>query len=808
MKRRHLFALTAATLAASCSAAPDAAAPTVPTEHGSPWPKFRGNAAQTGASAITPKMQGGAYWDYKTQKGIFSSPVVSADGTIYFGSADRSFYALSPDGSLLWKVDTGEIIDSSGLLDDRGAIYFGSGDGKLRAVDAKTGSVRWTMQADDPKTIGSFINWFEGNVAIAPDGSLVVPNDDFYVYSVSRDDGSQKWRYKMPDQTWSSPAIDAKNGTIYIGNNNLLPLLGKNTFSITPDGQTTNWSMVSLGTVAASPMLVGDEIVVGGFDGYAHAYATSDGTERWKLATRDHIYASPALLPDGSVVQPSADGTIYAVSPADGSVRWTFDTRTPMRSSPAVDGQGNVYVGGGDGRLYVVGPTGKLRWSMKLIDDVRNDLNASPALGKDAIYIGGESGQMFSVPYDFCLRPENTADPRCATSVPDPADGATLGLLNLFGDPTDPQPVDANGRVVLALSVRSGGASELAVLDTNAITVTTTPMTDVTVDVSGDGKFLAITPKTVWTPSALEIDVSAGYLVDLDRAGLRLSGGHSGGTATAKVTTTVNAPTAGVMDPSATYELRRMAVPLPTIMPSYNQIGFDSLHYLMGTVERNGTHGVAWMIGAVLPESMPTSVPDPTTKALFPLAVDLSSDVATMQAIGGLHVQVSNFSLPFASFRVATKFLPGGDAAGRSEIAGSAVCASIGFYGPFLQQLGLCNPQTDVVRFLGATDVLRRTDLAPPPSVGAATFANAGGMLTATLTGSQVKPAEHVVSLLAVDAATGNPVGLDYAFSGTHAQNPDGTLASLAVPTTGVVLPSSMRVYVMVDTTVGAKGTL
>jgi len=110
-------------------------------------------------------------------------------------------------------------------------------------------------------------------------------------------------------------------------------------------------------------------------------------------------------MADGTIIQPSADGSIYAITPSDGSLRWAFDTREPIRSSPAIDGAGNIYVGSGEGRLFVLDAEGSLRWSIRLIDDSRDDLNASPALGSDAIVLAGENGGVFSVPYDYCLRP-------------------------------------------------------------------------------------------------------------------------------------------------------------------------------------------------------------------------------------------------------------------------------------------------------------------------------------------------------------------------------------------------------------------
>ena len=186
----------------------------VPLAPGAPWPKFRGDARQTGRGTVHGTSTKGALWKFATGKGVFSSPVVGADGTIYIGSADRYFYALTPDGAVKWKHQTGEIIDSSALLDDRGRVYVGSGDGHLYAFDAATGDVVWTFAADAPGP-RSLINWFEGNVAIGTDGTLYAPNDNFHVYALDRE-GNMKWRTDMPDQTWSSPAIDPASGRLAI----------------------------------------------------------------------------------------------------------------------------------------------------------------------------------------------------------------------------------------------------------------------------------------------------------------------------------------------------------------------------------------------------------------------------------------------------------------------------------------------------------------------------------------------------------------------------------------------------------------
>jgi outer membrane protein assembly factor BamB len=426
--RSVFFRLTASAVfaASGCSEVPSA----------SPWPKFRRDAVQDGVSSVIPTQSGGAAWTFPTGRGVFSSPVIGADGTVYVGSADRTFYALNPtDGSVRWKLLTGQIIDSAALVDESGHVYFGSGDGLLRGVDGATGRLLWAMAADPPSLTTAFINWFEGNVGLTAAGQLLVPNDNWIIYTVDPSTGTVIRRTALPDQVWSLPAVDVTTGDFYVGNNNVVDLLGGNLYAY-DSSDAHLWNAFSPGSIAASPMLAPDgSLIVGGFDGYVRAYDPGSGMVKWAFAARDHIYASPAHLSDGTVIQASADGSLYALNPASGAEIWEFDTQAPIRSSPAVDGDDNIYFGSGDGRMYVVNRDGTLRWSIQLITADRDDVNASPALGNDAVYIAGASGEIFSVPYEYCLRPDGQADARCAPPVALdlPADGGVLLYTTDFG---------------------------------------------------------------------------------------------------------------------------------------------------------------------------------------------------------------------------------------------------------------------------------------------------------------------------------------------------------------------------------------
>jgi hypothetical protein len=80
--------------------------------------------------------------------------------------------------------------------------------------------------------------------------------------------------------------------------------------------------------------------------------------------------------------------------------------------------------------------------------------------------------------------------------------------------------------------------------------------------------------------------------------------------------------------------------------------------------------------------------------------------------------------------------------------------------------------------------------------------------VTATLTGSSLKLAEHVVSLLLVDAVSGAPVSLDYGTTSTRTADANGLLTAATLPITGKTVPSSVRAYLMIDTTAVAVKTL
>ena len=78
--------------------------------------------------------EGALKWSFPTDRGVWSSPTLGADGTVYVGSYDRKLYAVTAGGGLKWNFTTGDWLFSSPTLGVDGTVYVGSYDHKLYAI--------------------------------------------------------------------------------------------------------------------------------------------------------------------------------------------------------------------------------------------------------------------------------------------------------------------------------------------------------------------------------------------------------------------------------------------------------------------------------------------------------------------------------------------------------------------------------------------------------------------------------------------------------------------------------------------------
>lgn len=794
----------------------------IPLDPKSPWPKFRANSLQNGRSAVKPQYTSLHPWVFKTGKGIFSSPVVDAQGTVYIGSADHYFYAIRQDGSLKWKVKTGEIIDSSALLDDMGFVYVGSGDSYVYCINRETGTVVWKSKAHSvQEVLEQFriktynVNWFEGNIGMLPDGSIIAPNDNYLVYQINRKDGKRITQYTANEMIWSLPAVNTKTGRLFFGTQ-FMAL--KNIYCYNYRTQKLEWTNGGLGSNAASPLLTNNAnnglVIVGGYDGFVRAYAQHTGKQVWKTGLRDHIYASPAQLSNGLIIQPCADGTIYALNPESGHIVWAYDTLEPIRSSAAVDGNDYIYIGSGDGRLYCLHPDGTLRWSYHCINEDRNDLNSSPALGPNGVYIGGENGGVFFIPYDYPLH-NASKDAKCSIAKDEmlPSDGAFVVFTTPFGSllPQPPAYIDANQPLSFTLFVRKNGNTIKSLLDDSSLQIAVSGNPKFRVDVSANKQFFIITPQETWVGQdggTVTVTIKGAYDTNPHRFGLKFFGGHKAGTFSALYSFAI-APYKGLLpyrhpqfagDTQTVFEFKRLSAPNPTMLPSWNQIGFDSLHYVGGVVSKVNGGLIVWVVGGRLQDGK--TVIDPTLEARFPLYLRSDGKCITLYNYDGFKINfIGSWDMPFGIYRLSTQASP---LTGAIEHSPALVAIALGdeieFYGRFLKLMGMTEFDTGHMAVFGGLNMRLHGNgiAAMPKDVGKVTFEAGTTFIKATFKNTSLKKSQHVYSIMVTDAV-GNPMPLYYT-KRTKVKAADDIVQEVSIEFDKGQVNGNVTAYCIVDT--------
>ena|GEM_PF-413438 len=350
----------------------------------SAWPMFCHDTRHTGQSPYsTEDNPGTVKWRFENDGLIEDTPVISNDGTIYFGGAVdfQPYYlvALYPNGSLKWRYRTdGSIWGSSPAIDENGTIYVGSWDAGLYAINPN-GTLKWRFPAGD--TVAS-------SPVIADDGTIYFGKmgpgwDKGRIYAVYPN-GTEKWHYDTGYWIVSNPAI-GDDGTIYIGSGDSY------LYAMYPNG-TLRWRFKTGDEIHSHPSIADDgTIYIGSNDEILYAIYPNNGTEKWRFGTRWGLYGNPSIANDGTIYV--GTDKLYAIYP-NGTLRWSFvlgNDEWVASSSPAISSEGTIFIGtnigsmvGGD--IVAVNPDGTERWRKRIANDW---VDSSPSIGEDGtVYIG------------------------------------------------------------------------------------------------------------------------------------------------------------------------------------------------------------------------------------------------------------------------------------------------------------------------------------------------------------------------------------------------------------------------------------
>jgi outer membrane protein assembly factor BamB len=331
----------------------------------SAWPKFRGNWRNDG-QGVGPAAAGTLKWTYAVRQGMYSSPALASDGTVYVAGDDAEFSleALNPDGTRKWVFGTGGAAYSSPVVATDGRIYVASFN-DLFAVNPD-GTKKWQF------TTGGLVL---SSPTIGPDGTIYVGSYDNSLYAINPN-GTLRWKFATTGRIYSSPAI-GPDGTIYVGS------ADKSIYAITADGAKM-WSVASGAAIFSSPAVDSKgNVYVGSDDGNVYALKP-DGTKLWTYAAGAAIgNSSPAIGVDGTVYI-GAGRNLVAIT-NKGVRKWVYGTANLIQGSPVIAANGTVYVGSTDTRLYAFSSTGVRLWFF----NAGGEIYSTPAIAADGtLYFG------------------------------------------------------------------------------------------------------------------------------------------------------------------------------------------------------------------------------------------------------------------------------------------------------------------------------------------------------------------------------------------------------------------------------------
>jgi outer membrane protein assembly factor BamB len=202
----------------------------------------------------------------------------------------------APSPKIRWSVDTGGAPVWAGIERDArsGALFVANDAGVLHAI-RREGRIAWTFDSGktvraQPRVIGRHV---------------YLHSDSGFLHKLDARTGAEVWRARVADE--------------------LPPRLPANE-------KGARWDRYGASVVADATHLY-----LASRDGHLRALDLRTGQERWRVAAKDMLTATP-VLHDDTVIFAAFDGEVRAVSRRDGTTRWSYDARLAVPGDLTVAG--------------------------------------------------------------------------------------------------------------------------------------------------------------------------------------------------------------------------------------------------------------------------------------------------------------------------------------------------------------------------------------------------------------------------------------------------------------------------------------
>ncbi|MBI4328561.1 MAG: PQQ-binding-like beta-propeller repeat protein [Chloroflexi bacterium] len=276
------------------------------------------------------------------------------DGQIVVGTKTGDVVALDAGTHQeLWRFQTGagrgsvRGVHGTPAADEE-RIYVGGFDGVVYALKRSVitdgaPEIAWRH----PEKEGARTEAVIGGIALSG-GKVFVGSEDGKLYALDAATGEVKWAFPTGARIWAPPVV--VGNTVYVGS------MDGSVYAVwieddSPQGARAGeqrWQFQTKGAVASGPVVVGDRLYVGSFDRSFYALDARKGTPAWPqpFSAKNWFWTEP-LVAGETVYVGSLDRTLYALDTRTGDLQWAFEAGAAIRGTPLLTG-GAVIVGAED----------------------------------------------------------------------------------------------------------------------------------------------------------------------------------------------------------------------------------------------------------------------------------------------------------------------------------------------------------------------------------------------------------------------------------------------------------------------------
>lgn len=221
---------------------------------------------------------GETLWEAHTGGPVLAAPGVEG-GRVFAGSFDGRVYAFdSYDGHTLWTHDTGAPVTST-PVPDAGVVVVGSRSYDLLGLDAASGEEKWDHYL--------WFSWIESSARVADGVAYVGSSDAARIDALDTKTGTLHWDSDVHGISWGRPALEGDRLYVAVRYSPSVERHEANLVALDRASGEALWRYpcdrpagATHRGFAASPVVHGGRVFVGGLDGVVYAFAVKDPRPR------------------------------------------------------------------------------------------------------------------------------------------------------------------------------------------------------------------------------------------------------------------------------------------------------------------------------------------------------------------------------------------------------------------------------------------------------------------------------------------------------------------------------------------------